>query len=73
MKYTKYIAFFVLGSLFATAAFYAGLLSWGALFFEAGDSYLDREPRVADALFVLWLICSLMGGAVGVWLARRRP
>lgn len=72
MKYTKYITFCVLGMLIATAVFYGGLAAWFALFIEADDNYLDRKPRVADALFVLWLIWSLMGGVLGVWLARRR-
>jgi len=72
MKYLKYATFCILGMLLSTAIFYVGLAALAALFFEPGDSYFDRAPRVADAVFFLWLLTSLASGAVGVWWARRR-
>ncbi|MDM0075617.1 hypothetical protein QTH90_14535 [Variovorax sp. J2P1-59] len=72
MKYIKYPACFVLGLVISTAIFYGGLAAWASLFLDPNDSYFDREPRVADAVFMSWLIWTLLGGFFGAWLARRK-
>jgi trans-2-enoyl-CoA reductase len=68
----KTIAYCVLGLVLASLLAWAGLLGWAATNLNPNDSLWDRNPQAANGFAVVWLLLSVVGGAVGVWLARRK-
>lgn len=59
------IAGFAIASIIA----WGGLLCWGAIFLEPGDSYWDRTPYAAQIFCAAWLV---FASVTAVWAARWR-
>ncbi|MGK5027135.1 hypothetical protein [Janthinobacterium sp. RB2R34] len=62
------IAGFAIASMIA----WGGLLCWGAIFLEQGDSYWDQTPYAAEVFFAAW-VCFAIVTAVLAARWRRRP
>ncbi len=61
----------VLGFLLASVIAWGGLLLWGVIFLDKGDSYWDRQPYAADVFFACWLVFSTATSIAAAWLSRR--
>jgi hypothetical protein len=61
----------MLGVIAGSALAWIGLLSWAAINLNPNDSLWDRDPRAADMFFMLWLLLSIAGCIVGLWLGGR--
>ena len=66
----KPIFFPLLGVLSGTVLAWAGLLIWADFNLSQNDSLWDRNPQAANGFFILWLLLSVAGGFVGLWLNR---
>jgi len=62
----------IAGFAIASIIVWGGLLCWGAIFLEQGDSYWDRRPYAAEIFCAAWLGFAIVTAA---WAARwrRRP
>ena len=67
----KRIFFCLLGVVAGSALAWGSLLSWAAFNLNPNDSLWDRDPQAADMFFMLWLLLSIAGCIVGIWLGGR--
>lgn len=61
------IAGFAITSIIA----WGGLLCWGAIFLERGDSYWDRTPYAAEVFCAAWLGCVIVTAVLAARWPRR--
>jgi hypothetical protein len=63
------IAGFAIASIIA----WGGLLCWGAIFLEPGDSYWDRTPYAAQVFCAAWLGFAIVTAILAARWRRRSP